>query len=38
MGVAAAFNNFDVFDTSRLLLKAAEKVQLAALQVQTPRQ
>ena len=33
MGVAAAGNIFDVFNTSRLLLKAAKTVQLAALQV-----
>ena len=38
MGVAAASNTFNLFNTGRLLLKVAKKVQLAALQVQTPRQ
>ena len=38
MGVAAASNTFNVFNTGRLLLKAAKKVQLAAWQVQIPRQ
>ena len=37
MGVAAASNTFNLFNTGRLLLKAAKKLQLAALQLQTPR-
>ena len=38
MGVAAASNAFNVFNTGRLLVKVAKKIQLAALQVQTPGQ